>query len=65
VSETKVSGTVIAILKQCLTPFLTPLLRRIVTSPEKKAQRFEAATACFKWLKAERPELYRFAAHRG
>ena len=36
-----------------------------VTSAEKKAQRFDAATAYFKWLKTERPELYQHAtSHR-
>jgi HEAT repeat protein len=34
-----------------------------ITSAEKKAQRFQAATAYFKWLKAERPELYRYATY--
>jgi hypothetical protein len=31
---------------------------------EKKAQRFQAATAYFKWLRTERPELYRYATYR-
>ena len=35
-----------------------------ITSAEKKAQRFQAATAYFKWLKTERPELYRYATYR-
>jgi hypothetical protein len=35
-----------------------------VTSAEKKAQRFQAATAYFKWLKAERPGLYRYVTYR-
>jgi HEAT repeat protein len=34
-----------------------------ITFAEKKAQRFEAATAYFKWLKSERPELYRYATY--
>jgi HEAT repeat protein len=35
-----------------------------ITSAEKKAQRFQAATAYFKWLKTERPELYRYVTYR-
>jgi hypothetical protein len=35
-----------------------------ITCAEKKAQRFQAATAYFKWLKTERPELYRYATYR-
>jgi hypothetical protein len=35
-----------------------------ITLAEKKAERFHAATAYFKWLKAERPELYRYATYR-
>jgi hypothetical protein len=35
-----------------------------ITSAQKKAQRFQAATAYFKWLKSERPELYRFVTYR-
>jgi hypothetical protein len=35
-----------------------------ITSAEKKAQRFQGATAYFKWLKTERPELYRYATYR-
>ena len=35
-----------------------------ITTAEKKAQRFQAATAYFKWLKAERPELYKYATYR-
>jgi HEAT repeat protein len=42
--------------------FITPL--DAVDSAEKKAQRFQAAAAYFKWLKAERPELYRHATYR-
>ncbi len=34
-----------------------------ITAAEKKAQRFEAAIAYFKWLKTERPELYRYATY--
>jgi hypothetical protein len=35
-----------------------------ITSAEKKVQRFQAATAYFKWLKTERPELYRYVTYR-
>jgi HEAT repeat protein len=35
-----------------------------ITSAEKKAQRFQAATAYFKWLKSERPELYMYVTYR-
>jgi hypothetical protein len=35
-----------------------------LTSAERKAGRFQAATAYLKWLKAERPELYRSAQYR-
>jgi len=35
-----------------------------ITAAEKKAQRFQAATAYFKWLKAERPELYKYVTYR-
>jgi HEAT repeat protein len=35
-----------------------------IASAEKKAQRFQAATAYFKWLKTQRPELYRFVTYR-
>jgi hypothetical protein len=42
--------------------FITPF--DAITAAEKKARRFQAATAYFKWLKAERPELYRNAAYR-
>jgi hypothetical protein len=34
-----------------------------ITSAEKKAKRFESAAAYFKWLKAERPELYRYVTY--
>jgi hypothetical protein len=34
-----------------------------ITSAEEKAHRFQAATAYFKWLKAERPEVYRYATY--
>lgn len=36
-----------------------------ITAAEKKARRFQAATAYFKWLKAERPELYSYVTYRG
>ncbi len=36
----------------------------VITSAEKKAQRFQATTAYFKWLKTERPELYKYATYR-
>jgi HEAT repeat protein len=42
--------------------YLTPF--DAVTSAEKKAQRFHAATAYFKWLKTERPELYKHLTYR-
>ena len=35
-----------------------------ITSAEKHAQRFQAAAAYFKWLKIERPELYRYVTYR-
>ncbi len=35
-----------------------------IASAEPKAQRFQAATAYFKWLKAERPDLYKHATYR-
>jgi HEAT repeat protein len=35
-----------------------------ITSAQKKAQRFQAATAYFKWLKTERPELYKYVTYR-
>jgi HEAT repeats len=34
-----------------------------ITSAERKAQRFRAAIAYFKWLKAERPELYKYVTY--
>ena len=34
-----------------------------ITTAEKKAKRFQAATAYFKWLKAERPELYKHVTY--
>ena len=42
---------------ECSSPF------DAVTSAEKKAKRFRAATAYFKWLKTERPELYSYATY--
>jgi hypothetical protein len=42
---------------ECSTPF------DALSSAEKKAGRFQAATAYFRWLKAERPELYQFATY--
>ena len=35
-----------------------------ITSAEQKIQRFRAAAAYFKWLKTERPELYRYVTYR-
>jgi hypothetical protein len=35
-----------------------------ITCSEKKAQRFQAATAYFRWLKTERPELYSYVTYR-
>ena len=35
-----------------------------ITCAERKAQRFQAATAYFKWLKSERPDLYKYATYR-
>ena len=35
-----------------------------ITSAEKKAQRFQAAAAYFRWLKTERPELYKNVTYR-
>jgi HEAT repeat protein len=34
-----------------------------ITLAERKAQRFQAAIAYFKWLKAERPELYKYVTY--
>lgn len=42
--------------------FKTPI--DAITLAEKKAQRFQAATAYFKWLKSEHPELYKYATYR-
>lgn len=42
--------------------FMTPF--DALRSAERKASRFQAAAAYFKWLKEERPELYRFATYR-
>ena len=41
--------------------FVTPF--DAITSAEKKAKRFQAATAYFKWLKTERPELYNYVTY--
>jgi hypothetical protein len=35
-----------------------------ITYAEKKVRRFQAATAYFKWLKTERPDLYRYVTYR-
>jgi HEAT repeat protein len=35
-----------------------------IAAAEKKVERFRAATAYFKWLKSERPELYKYATYR-
>ena len=35
-----------------------------ITTAERKAERFQAVTAYFKWLKTERPELYNYATYR-
>jgi hypothetical protein len=35
-----------------------------ITTAEKKLRRLQATTAYFKWLKTERPELYRHATYR-
>jgi hypothetical protein len=34
-----------------------------ITTAEKKAERFRAVTAYFKWLKTERPELYSYVTY--
>jgi hypothetical protein len=36
----------------------------VITLAGKKTQRFQAATAYFKWLKSERPDLYKYATYR-
>jgi HEAT repeat protein len=48
----------------CISGFEFKMPIDAITFAEKKAQRFRAATAYFKWLKSEHPELYKYATYR-
>ncbi len=48
----------------CISGFEFKMPIDAIACAEKKAQRFQVATAYFKWLKSEHPELYKYATYR-